>query len=395
MPSSPFARRSRVRLCVVACLSAGLVALAGGRVRAQAASPPAGAGSSGTTQEPLSALPGENTFPLQITGFGVVDYQADGRTKDNSFDAGKLAVSLFRELTDNVWVFGQLTTSVSAAAGGSADGEGAVTDIEIDNFIINLTPPSHSSLSFAAGRFDAPIGSERDDEPLNLQATSSFNFELARPAKMTGVIGRWAAGRRVDVAMWIANGWDSAIDPNHGKTVGARLGMWPSEHASLGASALVGPEGPADATRGRYLATFDYAYQPTPAWILAGEANYGGDRAAAGAAGARWYGATATFFRRLAERVGTTVRAEVFRDRDGARTGLRQTLTSFTVSPVYFLGAGQEGIFANIEHTTFRIPRFQLRGEVRFNRSTRPYFDGPTGPVTWTVQYVAQLVATF
>ena len=110
--ASTSARRRGARLGVVACLSAGLVAFAGGRLRAQAASPPAGA-SSLPAQEPLSALPGESAFPLQVTGFGVADYRADGRTKDNSFEAGKLAVSLFRELTDHVWVFGKITTSVS------------------------------------------------------------------------------------------------------------------------------------------------------------------------------------------------------------------------------------------------------------------------------------------
>ena len=135
MVASTSARRRGARLGVVACLSAGLVAFAGGRLRAQAASPPAGA-SSLPAQEPLSALPGESAFPLQVTGFGVADYRADGRTKDNSFEAGKLAVSLFRELTDHVWAFGKITHVGVGAAAASADGEGAVTDIEIDNFII-------------------------------------------------------------------------------------------------------------------------------------------------------------------------------------------------------------------------------------------------------------------
>ena len=49
--------------------------------------------------------------------------------------AGKIAVSLFRELTDNLYVFGQLTTSIS----DEGDAEPA-TETEIDNLLVSFTP---------------------------------------------------------------------------------------------------------------------------------------------------------------------------------------------------------------------------------------------------------------
>jgi hypothetical protein len=364
----------------IACIPACLCLLAAGPARAQ-------------TPVDLENLTGETQAPVQITGFGVVDGQANGRTGDNSFDAGKLAVAMFRELNEHVWIFGQLTTSVSPPEGGADE---ATTEIEIDNLIVNLTPPNWSAFSLSAGKFDTPLGFERDDEPLNLQATTSLNFELARPPKMVGVIGRIAASRTVDVAAWVANGWQSDLEPNHGKTVGGRVGVRPSERSSFGAGFLYGPEGESGETQNRYLASFDYAVQPTEAWIIGGEANVGGDRATGELSSAKWYGATATVFRRLGRSFGTTVRAEAFDDRDGARTGTPQTLTSFTVAPVYFVGAGGEGIFATIEHTTFRIPRFQVRGEVRFDHSTlADAFDTSSGTANWTVNYTVQLVTTF
>jgi len=389
-------------ICLIVC---GFTIIGPARVFAQVTSGTGlTTGTSGSTpsspeQEPLTSLPGEAEFPLQITGFGVGDYRYDGRTGDNTFQAGKLAVSLFRELSNSVWVFGQLTASVSSPEEGASTSEGgAVTEIEIDNLIFNMTPPALTSVSVGVGKFDTPIGFERDDEPLNLQATTSFNFELARPAKMLGIVGRWAASPRVSVSGWVANGWDSAIDSNHGKTVGARLGLLPADRVSLGASVLYGPE-PAEedeSTHDRYLVTADYVLQPTEDWIVAGEANFGGDRdSLQDGRDARWYGATATIFRRFSRSVGVAGRAEMFRDRDGARTGMPQTVSSFTLTPMYFLGVGREGIFANIEHTTFRIPRFQVRGDVRFNHSTEAVFDGRDAQVKWTVQYVAQLVATF
>jgi len=348
--------------------------------------------SAGTAQD-LSALTGETASPLQVSGFGVGDYSFAGRTGANSFAAGKLAASFFRELSGSAWFFGQLTAALQPPEDPSQEPR---TETEIDNLMVTVTPPGRSNLSFSFGKLDLPFGFERDDEPLNLQPTSSFNFSLARPAKMVGLLSRWDVGPRLDVVALVSNGWDADLAPNHGKTAGVRLGARPWDRSSFGLSGLVGPEGPVDSTNTRYLLTFDYALQPTPAWILAGEANWGGDRGLAPAGGdARWAGGTLTLFRQLSRQVGVAARAEVLRDRDGARTGQPQTLTAYSLAPLYFVGAGREGIFANIEHTTFRIPRFQIRGEARLNHSTVPYFDTATGLGNWSVEYRLQAVATF
>ena len=106
-------------------------------------------------------------------------------------------------------------------------------------------------------------------------------------------------------------------------------------------------------------------------------------------------GGTLTVFVQPKRHLGITFRGEVFDDHDGARTGQIQTLQSYTVAPVIFLGLGREGIFANVEHTTFRIPRFQLRAEGRLNRSNVPFFDTQAGLRTWNVEYTIQLVTVF
>ena len=58
----------------------------------------------------LEQLTGETGLPLQITGFGTGGYSLDGRTNDNTFLASKFTTSLFRELSESFWMFGQLTT---------------------------------------------------------------------------------------------------------------------------------------------------------------------------------------------------------------------------------------------------------------------------------------------
>jgi hypothetical protein len=347
----------------------------------------------GDKPQTLESLGQEETSPLQISGYGVGNYSYAGRTRDNSFAASKLAVSLFRELSDHVWVFGQLTTALAEDA---AAGDEVATEIEIDNLILNWTPPGLTNLSLAAGRFDVPIGFERDDEPLNLQATRTFNAELARPTKMVGVVGRWVAGPRLEIAAMASNGWDAQLSANHGKTGGLRIGVMPTANSSLGLVGVYGQEGPQDSTADRYVLTLDYAVQPSDRWLVAGEANFGGDRGAnADGSDAQWYGGTLTLFGRLAGPFGAVVRAEVFRDRDGTRTGQPQTLASYSFAPVYLLGTGREGIFANIEHTTLRIPRLQIRAEARIDHSSEPYFETGNGLGTWDVRYVLQFVALF
>ncbi|HEY7637245.1 MAG TPA: outer membrane beta-barrel protein [Gemmatimonadales bacterium] len=343
-------------------------------------------GDSGDLQEAT----GEERHSLAITGFGVAGYTLDGKTSDNSFSAGKVAVSVFRELTDNLYVFGQLTTSIS----NEEEGE-PTTETEIDNLLVSFTPPKLSNLSLTLGTLDAPVGFERDDEVLLFTPSTSFNFELGRPAKLTGLFGTYTLSRKADLTAFVANGWDTPLDPNHGKTVGARLGLLPTERTSLGASLLYGSEGPADSTNDRVLLNADYAFEPGYGWIVAGEANYAKDTDLPDGAEASWGGATLLVHRQLTRRFGIAARAEVLDDKDGARTGLPQTLTSWTIAPIYSIGVGREGIFATIQHTTYRIPRFQLRGEIRVNHSDQPFFETSDGVSQWGVQYTLQLVTTF
>jgi hypothetical protein len=336
---------------------------------------------------------GEDQHQLSITGFGVAGYTLDGKTHDTSLGAGKVAVALFRELTDNLYVFGQLTTSISDEAEA---GEEPTTEIEIDNLLVSFTPRNLSSLNLTFGTLDAPIGFERDDEVLLLTPTTSFNFELARPAKLTGLFGTYALSRQADLTALIANGWDSPVDPNHGKTVGARLGFLPTERSSLGFSTLYGSEGESGETNDRLLLNADYAFEPSHDWLIAGEANYGKDIDLPDDGGnASWTGATVLVHRRIDRHWGIAARAEVLDDKDGARTGTPQTLTSYVLAPIYSIGVGREGIFANITHTTYRIPRFQLRGEMRLNHSDVPFFETTDGLSQWGVQYTVQLVTTF
>jgi len=304
----------------------------------------------------------EETPPVSITGFAVgrADYDRVART--NSFTAGKVGVSLFKPAGD-AYVFAQLTTALDGA------GEAAT---EIDNLLVSWTPRTANQWTLAFGRFDAPIGFERDDEPLNLIPTNSFNFSYARPGKLTGVQVHYTASPRLDLWAVAANGWDVAVDNNRGKTALARAQFIPIPWVTVGVTGVYGPEQASTDRQQRSLLSSDLTVDRGPL-ILGAELNLGRERTS-GSANATWRGAAGTVFLRVARKLGVTARYDQLEDTDGLLTGTPQILRSVTVGPMWYFSSAREGIFSNIEHTRFHLPQIALRAAVRADWSSQPFF---------------------
>lgn len=319
----------------------------------------------------------EQSQPLVVSGFGVALANYDRNLAQNGAMGSKLAVSVFRPWSDQLYLFGQLTTHVSVH-----DSEPVHTHIEIDNLIINWTPAHASALTLSFGRFDSPIGYERDDEPLNLIPTESFTAELARPVKFTGLMARYVVNPRLSLLALVANGWDQEADNNSGKTAGLKLQLFPGTGVALGVAGLYGPE--EDATNGsqRTLVSADLTIQPTPALIVQAEAHRGSQRAGGGGASAGWTAGSATVFLRAARSLGVSVRGDVVADGDGVTSGTPQTLRSVTISPWYFYREAEEGVFSNVEFTSFRLPAFSLRPALRFDHSDQLVFARKDGTLS-------------
>src|SRR5213596_1519346 len=149
--------------------------------------------------------------PVAVTGFAVGRADYDRVARSNSFTAGKIGVSLFKPVGE-AYLFAQLTTAL----------EGGEAATEIDNLLVSWTPRRANRWALAFGRFDAPIGFERDDEPLNLIPTNSFNFTFARPSKLTGVLVHYTASSRLELSAAAVNGWSVTVDNNRRKTALAR-----------------------------------------------------------------------------------------------------------------------------------------------------------------------------
>src|SRR3989454_1059828 len=318
------------------------------------------AGRQGVAQDPKLET---ETNPLVVSGFAVGLGSYDRNLAQSAALGSKLALSVFRPWSDQLYFSGQLRAHLEEADSGRP-----TTAIEIDNFIINWTPARLSPLPWSSGRFDAPMGFERADEPLNLIPTTSFTFENARPVKFTGLIARYTLNPKVSVLGMIANGWDQVADNNSGKTAGFKLQVFPSSGLAVAGGAFYGPE--LDSTNGspRTLVTGDATWQPVQRLILQAEAHHGAEAAA------HWTGVVGQAFWRVGRSTGLTVRGEVMDDPDGVRTGTVQKLSSVTISPWYFYREAQEGVFSNVEFTSFRLPAFSIRPAVRIDHSDQPVF---------------------
>ncbi len=307
----------------------------------------------------------EEPRPVAVTGFAVGSASYDRVTRSNTFTAGKIGLSLFKPVGD-AYLFAQLTTALE-------DGE---TSTEIDNLLVSWTPQHANRWTVAFGRFDAPIGFERDDEPLNLIATNSFNFAYARPGKLTGVQVHYTASSRFELSAVAANGWDIAADNNRGKTALMRTQFIPIPWVTVGVTGVYGPERDSADAHQRSLLSGDVTIDRGPV-IVGAELNLGREQSSGG--NPTWRGGAATLFLRLAHHLGLSARYDQLEDSDGLLTGTPQILRSVTVGPMWYFSTASEGIFSNIEHTRFHLPQIALRGAVRADWSSQPFFTDASG----------------
>src|SRR6266487_10203 len=339
-----------------------------------------GVGMSAAAQERTVTF--EEPSPVSVTGFAVGRADYDRVVKSNTFTAGKIGVSLFKPVGD-AYLFAQLTTALE-------DGESST---EIDNLLVSWTPHTANKWSLGFGRFDSPIGFERDDEPLNLIPTNSFNFTYARPGKLTGLQVHYTASPRIDIWAVAANGWDVTVDNNRGKTALARVQWIPIPWVTLGVSGVYGPERDSTDAHQRSLLSGDLTIDRGRV-ILGAEVNLGREQESGGAP--TWRGAAATAFVRLTRSVGLTARYDQLEDSDGLLTATPQILRSVTVGPMWYFSSAREGIFSNIEHTRFHLPQVALRAALRADWSTQPSFPDATGALQGSdTKGVLELVYVF
>jgi hypothetical protein len=336
-------------------------------------------------------------FGLIINGFAAGNFNYNFNTDENSFEASTLAVSLFRALSDRVSFFGQLTVHKEEAspfveAAGAerirtrplaaryaAEEGGSSFSTDIDNLQVSWAADPARGLSVVFGKFDSPLAIERDDAPLNFQATPSFVFDFGRPVKFTGLMARQTFSPKFEGYAILANGWDVDSDNNRAKT-GALYGIWsPWPIAHFGLGVIHGAEKDGRTGDRRTTGVGTILVQQTDSWVWGEEFVYGSEPHSAPEGGtAKWFGDMFFTHHRLGKHWALTLRADYFDDMEGSRTGQRQVLRSFTLSPQYLVGGGFFGLYRTLDRTSLRIPEVAVRLDLRYDRSTEHVFASET-----------------
>lgn len=323
-------------------------------------------------------------FPLQVSGFAAVSAHYRATDDENGFEGSALAVSLFRVFSDRISFFGQLTVRQPEqepfATLESPTQEGRDFETEIDNLQVAWAAMPQRGLQLLFGKFDSPMALERDDAPLNLQATPSFVFRFARPVKFTGIMARETFSARFEAFGILANGWDLSRDNNRGKTV-ALYGVWsPWPIAHFGLGVIHGPEQEGRTGDPRTTGVATILVQQTDSWLWGEEFVYGREpHAGPNGATAEWFGDIFFTHHRLGKHWAVTLRTDYLDDIGGSRTGRRQVLRSVTLSPQYLLGSGFFGLYRSFDRTSMRIPELALRLDLKHDRSTEKVFPGRGG----------------
>jgi hypothetical protein len=81
---------------------------------------------------------------------------------------------------------------------------------------------------------------------------------------------------------------------------------------------------------------------------------------------------------RLSKHWALSLRADYLDDMGGSRTGHRQVLQSYTLSPQYLIGGGFFGLYRTLDRTSLRIPEVAVRLDIRYDRSTELVFASKT-----------------
>ena len=287
--------------------------------------------------------------------------------------------------------------------------EAIATEVSLHRFNVTAVAPIGNGLSFAVGRFDAPFGYERHDAALNVTATTSELQRFGRPQSMTGVQVGYSFAPWLDVVTWFLNRWENETtedppeDNNAAKSVGGRIGFTPtcgSGLLALGVGGFWGPERTDDNSHARWIVDADATWSPASQLLLAGEFLYGGESGVSfrrrGApfpseavtdADVHWLGLYALAHYDIVPWFGVSMRYGFFRDEDGARTGVAQTLHSFTLTPIVHLSRlipELRPLGVAYSRTRHAVDWVDLRFEYRLTVSNQPVFSDlpPALPVT-------------
>ena len=281
--------------------------------------------------------------------------------------------------------FGETANVLRASTRNSNLNPAATSNDIIDptQMYLTYTAPLGSGINLQLGRFVTLLGEEIIPtwNANNFNISRDFIFGFGIPFTHTGLRAQYAFNDKVSATLGVNNGWDDISDNNDGQSVEGQLslnsGSLMSESQSL-AFTLSGTYGPEQVNHGnsqRWVIDPILTYHTfVPGLQLVGEFVYGEEGGPVSVIPAfssqgnsllsfpvgpngtvtiphsvSWSAAAGYIVYDWNEALEFATRGEWFRDADGARTGLRQTLGEITETVNYKV-PGVTGLLARLEY---------------------------------------------
>lgn len=254
---------------------------------------------------------------------------------------------------------------VTAASGLFRDDSGKAEDFDLQQAFVSYVAPLGSGLRFDAGKWLSHCGYEVVDghDGYNDNATRSFLLGYAEPATHTGLKATYAFSGTLSAMVEVVNGWDNVKDSNSSKSIAAQVALTLPSNAVLFLNAVVGPERAGNDGDSRTFLNVVGSWKLGALSAVGLDAAWATEANGAGPGLAATWGGVALYGRLgLSPSFALVLRAELFDDPDGVRTGTPQTLSELTLTPELKLAPG-----------------LVFRADLRLDHSTRDVFEKESG----------------
>jgi len=228
---------------------------------------------------------------------------------------------------------GETAKWIHAAGLGTTDDAFDLTEAYID-----YVAPLGKGLKFRFGKFVTMHGAEVIEARDNMNYSRGLLFNFAIPFTHTGLMVGYPISDKVSANFYVVNGWDNFDDEGSSKTLGLSVSVTPSEQFSAVVNLMNGRE--LDLQTGissnRILLDAVATVKPAKNLTLVLNGDYAvQSNSAPDGDDAKWYGIAGYAKYDFSDLFSATVRAEYFKDSDGARTLTAQTVKEITVTPEF------------------------------------------------------------
>lgn len=297
-----------------------------------------------------------------VSGSHVNQFRAFD-TDPNSFEFRQFELRIARTSEHGVGFVGDLNFGRVAEAlrSGTRYSSGSTSgEVDPTQAYLTYTIPVGNGINLMAGKYVTLLGYEviPTYNAINVNESRGLIFTLGMNFTNTGIRASYAFNDMLSATLGITNGWDNPSDNNSGKSVEGQIALAPLPSLSMTVSGMYGPE--QDHSGASKLGVIDPIVTwttPIPGLTVVGQYLYAHESGPVSVSplltgpndgvnplyyapngeinGGSWSGAGGYFIYVLNDKLQFALRGEYFRDADGIRTGIRQSLGEVSFDTTY------------------------------------------------------------